>query len=60
MQDYFKVFLRIMDLKIIILNSMNLYTNTHYPVNEMFRPLEMGLEVRKGKFQKRKRRMRKV
>lgn len=55
MQDYFKLVLRIMGLKIIILSSVNLSANIHYLVNEIFRPLEMGWEVRKQKFQKRKR-----
>lgn len=47
-----------MSLKIIILNSMNLCTNIHFWVNKIFRPLEMGLEMRKGNFQRR--RIRKV
>lgn len=57
MQGYFKLFLRIMGLKTIILNTMNLCANIHYSVNEIFRPLQMGAEVKKEKFQKRKRKL---
>lgn len=60
LQDYFRLFLRIMSLEIIILSSINLRRNIHYSVNEIFRTLEIGLEVRKGKGPRKERRVRKV
>ena len=43
------MFLRIIDLKIIILGSLNLCTNSHHSVIMKY-SVEMGLEVRKGEY----------